>query len=331
VRDTGDEPLSPRPVALLGAEGAGRLAEGLAILKKTLPAATVHVALDRSNRALLNQLHGAEGIHLHSLPGRYPQHQEEVLLPMVIGGEDRFRYPAIHSGVLVLDLQGVLQVQEAVIQGRPLMERVIALSGPGFKENLHVRARIGTPIREIVTPYLKDGPVRIVSESVMSGETVDDLEIPLGIRATQLIALPLEAREILGWARPGFLKDSISRTFVANFVPASRTADTNLHGEHRPCISCTFCDQVCPVGILPHLLHRFVQRGIIDESLPRYRVQDCIGCNLCSYVCPCKIPIAALLAEGQKKAVAEGLVTREQIRHRFAIKGLDAAQAEAEL
>jgi Na+-translocating ferredoxin:NAD+ oxidoreductase RnfC subunit len=135
----------------------------------------------------------------------------------------------------------------------------------------------------------------------------------------------------MGWARPGFRKDSISKTFAANLLPLALGADAGLHGEHRPCLVCGFCDDVCPAGILPHMLHRYVSRNQIDESLVRYRISDCIDCNLCTYVCPSKIPVAALMAEGKRKVMEEGLVTMEKIRHRFALKGLEADQPEAEL
>jgi Na+-translocating ferredoxin:NAD+ oxidoreductase RnfC subunit len=106
--------------------------------------------------------------------------------------------------------------------------------------------------------------------------------------------------------------------------------DTNLHGEHRPCIACTYCDGVCPAGILPHLLHRYVQREVIDETLLRLGIFDCIDCNLCTYVCTSKIPLAALMREGKEKLVAEGLDPRPAEAERRALKGLSArAGAEA--
>ena len=88
--------------------------------------------------------------------------------------------------------------------------------------------------------------------------------------------------------------------------------DTNLHGEHRPRIACTYCDSVCPAGILPHLLHRYVQREVIDETLVRLRIFDCIDCNLCTYVCTSKIPLAALMREGKEKLKEEGLDPRAE-------------------
>jgi Na+-transporting NADH:ubiquinone oxidoreductase subunit NqrA len=148
---------------------------------------------------------------------------------------------------------------------------------------------------------------------------------------SRLIAIPEDVQgPPLAFSRPGFRTDSYSRTFLANFVPFSKTVDTNLHGEHRPCIACTYCDSVCPVGILPHLLHRYVQREVIDETLLRLRIFDCIDCNLCTYVCTSKIPLAELMRQGKGKLQAEGLDPRpEQARNR-ALKGLPGATGDPE-
>ena len=100
--------------------------------------------------------------------------------------------------------------------------------------------------------------------------------------------------------------------------------DTNIHGEHRPCIACTYCDNVCPVGILPHLLHRYVQRGVIDETIVRYRIFDCIDCNLCTYVCTSKIPLAQLMRKGKDSLKAEGLDPRGRAVDRLQLRGVPA-------
>jgi Na+-translocating ferredoxin:NAD+ oxidoreductase RnfC subunit len=81
---------------------------------------------------------------------------------------------------------------------------------------------------------------------------------------------------------------------------------TNVHGELRPCIFCTFCEEVCPAGIIPHFLFHYVEKDIIDDTLLKYRIFDCIDCNLCSYVCPSKIPVAQFIKEGKAKLLDEG-------------------------
>jgi Na+-transporting NADH:ubiquinone oxidoreductase subunit NqrA len=137
-------------------------------------------------------------------------------------------------------------------------------------------------------------------------------EAPLPAQASVLIAVA-ENREggFLSFAAPGLASDSRSLTFAAGLLPLPKKPDTNLHGEHRACISCGFCEDVCPVRILPNILHRYVQKNVIDETLVRFQIFRCIDCNLCSYVCTSKIPLARLMREGKEKLAKEGLAPRE--------------------
>ena len=81
------------------------------------------------------------------------------------------------------------------------------------------------------------------------------------------------------------------------------------------------------MGILPYLLHRYVQRGTIDENLVRYGAFRCIDCNLCSYVCPSKIPLAQLIGEGKRALIEEGLDARRATAARLNLKGIPAEEA----
>ncbi len=132
------------------------------------------------------------------------------------------------------------------------------------------------------------------------------MDEPVGADCRHIIALPEAPVEFMPFAGPGLRKDSYTHTFLASLVPGPRVADTNLHGDERPCLSCTYCERVCPAGILPYVLHRYVQRDIIDENLVRYGAFRCIDCNLCTYVCPSKIPLARLISDGKQKLLDEG-------------------------
>jgi Na(+)-translocating NADH:ubiquinone oxidoreductase A subunit len=242
----------------------------------------------------------------------------------VLGGRFANGYRAIHHGVLVLDVQTVIQVHEAIVEGRPAIERTVALAGTGFARNIHLDARLGTPLEAIAKEYLAPGiESRIVINSPIRGEAVPDLGRPLDARIRLLAALPEGHRgQFMSFARPGFRADSYTPTFAANFLPLRKNLGTNLQGEERACISCGFCGDVCPARIMPQLLHRFVKRDVIDELILRYRIVDCIDCNLCTYVCPSKIPVAALIREGKARLAAEGLEDPTPPVPRGALKGV---------
>ncbi|UCF99053.1 MAG: 4Fe-4S dicluster domain-containing protein [Spirochaetaceae bacterium] len=330
------EVFNPSVSAILAGRELTQVAEGLAILAKIMPKAGLHLVGGKRQKTLLQQVQTAciqyelERVHLHTVDNKYPNNRAEILIPTVLGREYAHGFSALNQGVLVIDLQALLLVRDAVATGKPAIERIVALAGQGFSERPHVRVRIGTPLEQVMDKYLdRRGPQRIVRNSLLTGEMLDDAAVdPL---LATVIAVPEELQgPPMPFSRPGFRTDSYSRTFVASFVPFTKTIDTNIHGEHRPCIACTFCDSVCPAGILPHLLHRYVQRGLIDEVLVRYRIFDCIDCNLCTYVCTSKIPLAQLLREGKEKLKAEGLDPRLEEARSKGLKGIPGTAGGAE-
>jgi Na+-translocating ferredoxin:NAD+ oxidoreductase RnfC subunit len=80
---------------------------------------------------------------------------------------------------------------------------------------------------------------------------------------------------------------------------------------------------VCPVGILPNVLHRYVERDIVDESIQQLGVFRCIDCNLCTYVCPSKIPVAQLIKQGKDRLRSEGLTDDDTTKQEFSLKGIE--------
>jgi len=306
VQAAEDEPHNPNPEVLLEAWGLEALLEGLAILNKAFPGARLHLALHRRRRGLAARILEAAGrkglsLQAYALAGKYPAAHRAILVPALLGrgGE---------AQAAVLDLQTILHLRDAVVLGKPMLERVVALAGTGFTRRPHLRARIGAPLGELVRPYARPGQEsRLVLNSLLAG-TAAAAEAPLPAEASVLIAVA-ENREggFLSFAIPGLSSDSRSLTFAAGLLPLPKKADTNLHGEHRACISCGFCEQVCPARILPNILHRYVQKNVIDETLVRFQIFRCIDCNLCSYVCTSKIPLARLMREGKEKLAREGL------------------------
>lgn len=297
---------------LLRGENTSHFVEGLEILQRVMPSAKLHVALNENQEAAIEKLSellsGSGEIAVCPLSPRYPQEHAEVLVPTVLGEEFPYGYFASGIGVVILDIQAVLQVYEAVVEGKPLIERTVALCGRGFKENLHARVLIGTPLEHLVDGRTgKDEEVRFLVNSPLTGSVLSDVQLPVDCSFSQLIAL-VEGRDrqLLAFINPGFKKDSYTRTFLAGLLKTQKCLDTNLQGEERPCVFCNFCQGVCPVGIIPHLLYNHVKRNILNDDLLNLRIFNCIDCKLCTYVCPSKIDVAKLITEGKKKLLDEG-------------------------
>ena len=318
VHGVESEVHGPSLAILLRDENLSHFVEGLKILKRVMSNAAFHLALNKSRKNIIEQLSGLladdDRVEICGLRRKYPVDYDEVLIATLLGREFPYGYSAANIGVIVLDVQTVLHVYEAVAEGNPLIERTVALCGPGFRENLHVKVRIGTSAEYVIRGKTEEGKeVRFVRNSSLAGTGLSDLSLPIDRTFSALIAL-LEGREreFLAFVRPGFRRDSYSRTFLSSLFSKGceifkKSCGTNLHGEERPCIFCTYCEEVCPVGIVPHLLYHYVERDVIDEGLLNLKIFNCIECNLCSYVCPSKIPVAKYIREGKEKLMNEGI------------------------
>ncbi len=313
---------------LFAGEGLNQFMEGIDVLKSIMPRASVHIAVNKYQKEIIKKIDESADnreINIYPLDPKYPQSYDEIIIPTILKREFPFGFKALNMGVIVLDIQAVLHVYEAAVLKKPLIERIIALTGPGFTENIHIKARIGTQLDYLIKNRVRpDTPLRYILNSPLWGDTVSDLSLPVD-RTISCISSLIEDREgeAFSFARPGISKDSYSKTFVANYFPFKKTIDTNTHGEERACIFCNYCQDVCPSGLIPHLLYHYIERDIIDDILLRYRIFNCIDCNLCSYVCPSKINPAMYIKQGREKLIGMGIDQKESVLKRFKLKGVD--------
>ena len=318
VRGVDSEVYNPSLNVLLSGDNLLNFIQGLRILNKVIRGARMHLALNVYERQLIRRIlpliEDYNWIDVFRLEPKYPQEFDEVIIPTVLNQELPHGSSPAQMGVVVLSIQTILHIYEAVAAGKPVIERVVALGGTGFRQNCHVKVRIGTPLEYLFRGSVDaNRDVRFVLNSPLTGESVSDLSLPVDRQLTSVIALPEERnRQFLAFVRPGFRKDAYSRTFVSSLPIFRKECNTNIHGEERPCISCTFCDEVCPAKIIPHLIYKHVERDIVDEALVKLRIFDCIECNLCNYVCPSKIPLARFIREGKEKLIAESYVSDQQ-------------------
>jgi Na(+)-translocating NADH:ubiquinone oxidoreductase A subunit len=328
VHHAGTDVLNPSPRVLLAAARRLNFLAGLRILGRVLPKARLHVVLSVEERELLDSLgqmaRKAERVQVWGIEPKYPGASPELLTMTVLGREFPFGYSAASIGLVLLDVQSVLHAFQAVVEGRVVTERIVAMSGTGFARPTHVRARIGTALRDVVAGRtVTTDPVRVILGGVMTGTDASDLALPLDRTATQVVALPAGDRRLpLAFIRPSLQWDSWTRSFPANWLPAARHADVNLKGEERPCVQCGACAAVCPVRIIPSLIHRSLRAGV-GEAQMRYGVQQCIDCNLCTFVCPSKIALAASMRETKAKLVETGCDNWSCLVPKQDLKGLE--------
>jgi electron transport complex protein RnfC len=266
--------LQPEPYLTLGhrlqTERAAELAEGIRILQRILePVRTELVADPDSPEAWTKGFSGLlEGVGLHALQFKYPQSQEGLLLQTIGLAHPR----SSDRKTMILDVASVLAVRDAVVEGRPQVEKTIVVSGHGVRRPGTYRVRIGTPLVQLLRDAggLKPGDHKVLIGGPFLGQAVDHLSTPV-LKSTQAVL-------VLG-------KDEVNEAV------------------ERPCIRCGQCVNACPVGLEPLNLHKALTQGnpalAWEEGLG-----FCIECGICSFICPSRVPLVSEFQDAKEASRA---------------------------
>lgn len=145
IHGVGSEPYNISLDLLLEGKNFLHFFEGVKILKRIMPNCKVHLAINAHKRKIIEQLvklsSELEWLDVYPLEPKYPQGYDEMLVPTILNQKFPYGYSAANIGVVVLNIQAVLGVYEAVVEGKPFIERIIALCGTSLKENIHVKVR----------------------------------------------------------------------------------------------------------------------------------------------------------------------------------------------
>jgi len=199
-----------------------------------------------------------ELIEMVHFPARYPQGSKRALAESVLGKE---------AGVLIENVATAFAVYEAVYLNKPLYERVVTVAGACLIEPKNIWARFGTKANDLFRSakgFLR-GPGRVVFGGAMTGEAINNLEIPITKKIQGILALPPE------------------------LIPSQL---------EEACIRCAKCVDVCPESLIPETLMRAVKKRnhrLADE----YHINSCTECGLCAYICPSHIPLVQLIQSGK--------------------------------
>ena len=271
---------------------------------------TVEIILTDQNhpvaRMMYEDLKGRAYVRFHSVPLTYPIENPRVLTNLV---HARSRDIGKDDELWVIDAQGIEAAGGCLGEGLPLHERVVVTGGPSEQDPRHHAVRIGTPLDRFVTP--KSEGTLLLRGGLLTGVPVSQGIAAVGYDDDAYFALPRTGRqELLAFARPGFRKSSFTRSFAGDlFGVYDRTVSATLRGEERPCVSCGFCETVCPAGLMPQIIHRYLYREKTEEA-EKAGLDRCVDCNLCTYVCPSKIDLRRQFTEAKEAIRRE----REEMR-----------------
>lgn len=246
---------------------------GVQILMKALGVNRAIIGIENNNPDAIEHLTklAAEynGIEVQGLKVKYPQGAEKQLIKALINREVPSGKLPIEVGTVVNNAGTAFAVYEAVQKNKPLIERVVTLTGKSVKSPGNFMVRIGTPVTELIEAAggLPEDTGKIIGGGPMMGKALNALEAPV-VKGTSGILI-----------MPG--KES------------SRTETLN-------CIRCSKCVSVCPMGLEPYLLEKLIKFDDFNRT-EKERVMDCIECGSCQFTCPAGIPLLDYLRLGKSK------------------------------
>lgn len=212
-------------------------------------------------------------ITVKTLRTKYPQGSERQLIYAATGRAiDSSKLPA-DAGCVVNNVDTVIAVYHAVTKGKPLMYRIVTITGDAIADPRNFRVRIGTNYHELIEEAggFKTQPEKIISGGPMMGFGIFDLDVPTTKTSSALLCL--------------------SHDEVAAMEPSA-------------CINCGRCVEACPARLLPSKLADHAEH-YEEEAFVKNHGMECCECGCCSYVCPAKRPLTQVIKSMRKMQLAK--------------------------
>ena len=250
----------------LTVERPGEVVEGFRILMKAVGAKRGYLGLEEDKPQAISALEKAienePALEIRVLRVKYPQGGEKQLIKAILGREVPSGGLPYDVGAMVSNVGTAFACWEAVRLGKPLLERVVTVTG-GVKKPANLRVRLGT----LVTDLLKEcggfrgEPQKLILGGPMMGLAQFTSEVPV-VKGTSGVLVQTR----------GEVRDE----------------------EPLACIRCSRCLEVCPLGLMPNIITSLAENNRFEETRD-YGTLDCIECGACAYQCPAKIPLVHLI------------------------------------
>ncbi len=252
-------------------EKAEEIFVGIEIIKKAIGVSVAYVGIEKNKPDVIELFSTLAkkytSITIIPLEVKYPQGGEKQLIKAVTGKEVPAGGLPIEAGSIVHNVGTVFAVYEAVQKNKPLIERVVTVTGKEVSRQSNFLVRIGMPIQQLIDAAggVPENTGKVIAGGPMMGKTITSLNAPVTKGTSGILLMP--------------------------------TAESKRE-EMKNCIRCGKCVSVCCAGVEPYLLMNLAERDMVDE-LQDNSVMQCVECGSCSFSCPAHRPLLDYIRLGK--------------------------------
>lgn len=257
-------------------EQTDKLVKGLKIVLKIFPDAKGYFGIEDNKpeaiEALLKATENEDRIEVVPLKTKYPQGGERSMIYAVTGRKINSKMLPADVGCIVHNVDTIYAIYNAVYNGKPLIERIVTITGDAVSTPKNFQVRTGTSFRELIDAAggFTTEPEKIISGGPMMGFSFFNIDVPVVKGSSSLLA---------------FIKDDVS------------------HEEPSACIRCGRCAAACPEHLLPMKLAALAGQNE-PEEFKKLGGMECVECGCCSYVCPAKRQVTQSVRSMKKLIIA---------------------------
>jgi len=252
-------------------EEGEKVLSGLAIISKVLSPKAVYIAIEDNKEDAIDHMEELikklklTDFKIAPLKSKYPMGAEKTLIEMILGREVPIGGLPLDVGVVVHNVSTAKAIHDAVIEGKPLIERVVTVTG-AVRNPKNLLTRFGTPLRSLIDYCggMTDDANKVILGGPMMGITQFDLDFPV-VKGTNSL-------------------------LITSGAPI----------REQDCISCGKCIEVCPMRLMPTLLAKYAKAGRYDDCKDVY-IDDCFECGACTYTCPANIPMVQYIKVAKRE------------------------------
>ncbi|WP_104047284.1 electron transport complex subunit RsxC [Vibrio jasicida] len=286
-------------------EHADELIQGIEIVEHILKPKLTIIGIEDNKPAAIKALEQAamnKDIVIRVIPTKYPSGGEKQLIKILTNKEVPSGAIPADIGILVQNVGSLYSIKRAVIDGEPVVNRIVTLTGKTFKQPRNVWTLLGTPVQALLDEfgYKSDKKLqRLIMGGPMMGFTLPHAQVPI--------------------------------TKTANCILAPKRREIASDQYEMECIRCSQCAEACPASLLPQQLQWYAKSQEY-EKLEELNLKDCIECGACAFVCPSEIPLVQYYrqAKAEIRTRAQEAAAAERAKLRFEEKKARMEREKAE-